>query len=211
MLMLKTTLTCFARLLSLLGFAQSEYFPELFSLPNVTNLKTSSYVNKIAVTEKNPSRVSLSWTSSDSVNEFFTIERSCNQRDFEIMAVLHVPSPGAEMEWTDESPLPGKLVYRLKTTQKNGNQIFGASTEVLIDNRNSLRIYPNPVDNVLIIRSEYPIDVSILDANGKLRLTAPNISGLQLVNVESLEKGIYLLRTYNRILNTLTVDRLIKN
>ncbi|MFM7839845.1 MAG: T9SS type A sorting domain-containing protein [Chitinophagaceae bacterium] len=168
-------------------------------------------MNKIAVTEKTPSRVLLHWVSSDSVNEFFTIERSSNQRDFEIMAVLHVPSLGAEMEWSDESPLPGKLVYRLKTTQKNGNQSFGASIEVLIDNRNSLRIYPNPVDNVLIIRSEYPVDLTILDANGKLRLTAPNITGLQLVNVESLEKGIYLLRTYNRILNTLTTDRLIKN
>lgn len=168
-------------------------------------------MNKIAVTEKTPSRILLHWVSSDSVNEFFTIERSSNQRDFEIMAVLHVPSPGAEMEWSDESPLPGKLVYRLKTTQKNGNHSFGASIEVLIDNRNSLRIYPNPVDNVLIIRSEYPVDLTILDANGKLRLAAPNITGLQLVNVESLEKGIYLLRTYNRILNTLTTDRLIKN
>ena len=71
--------------------------------------------------------------------------------------------------------------------------------------------YPNPVDQVLIIRSEYPVDLTIMDANGKARITVSNTSGLQLLNLASLEKGAYLIRVFNRSQNTSQLERLIKN
>jgi hypothetical protein len=73
------------------------------------------------------------------------------------------------------------------------------------------RFYPNPVDNLLIIRTENPVEVSIVDAGGKSRLNQSVSAGLQTLNVASLEKGVYLIRIFNRQTNQLQQEKLIKN
>ena len=75
----------------------------------------------------------------------------------------------------------------------------------------SFKFYPNPVDNILIIRSENILDVQIIDAGGKLRISQANVQGLQTINVSSLETGVYVLRLHNRSANTIVQDRLLKN
>lgn len=207
----KTILTTLCSFIALLSLAQVNTAGEVFELPVSAAVSTSNYMRQLTAIAKGPSRVQLSWTSSDSLNDFFSIERSSNQKDFETIAVLHVPYPTAAMEWVDESPQPGRIFYRLRTTLKDGSQSFAGMVSVVIDGRNSFRFYPNPADRVLILRSEYPIDITLIDANGKTRLTAQNLSGLQLMNVESLEKGVYILRVFNRTLNSLSIERLIKN
>ena len=75
----------------------------------------------------------------------------------------------------------------------------------------TFKFYPNPVDNVLIIRSETALDIQIIDATGKSRLSQTNVSGLHTINVSTLEKGVYVIRVLNRLSNTVVQDRLLKN
>jgi hypothetical protein len=75
----------------------------------------------------------------------------------------------------------------------------------------AFKFYPNPVDNILIIRSEDALDVQILDATGKPKISLNQIQGLQTINVSTLEKGIYLLRVTNKKTTLVTQEKLIKN
>ena len=96
---------------------------------------------------------------------------------------------------------------RLKIT----DSIIRKPLDVQIAGDISFKFYPNPVDNILIIRSENPLDIQIIDATGKTRLSQANLQGLQTINVSTLEKGIYILRVNNRLANTIVQERLVKN
>ncbi len=158
------------------------------------------------------SKVVLNWKLSDSTaTDFFTIERSSNSREYEVVAVIKIAKPATWFEWIDESPAKGKNIYRIKCTLRNNQVNFSNTIHAQVAGDISYKFYPNPVDNVLIIRSETALDIQIIDATGKMRLSQTNISGLHTVNVSTLEKGVYVLRVLNRLSNTVIQDRLLKN
>lgn len=155
-------------------------------------------------------KVILSWTvqPNDSI-DFFSVERSGNGKDFELVQ-LFKSTPGNKIEFIDEVPNKGRSYYRLKGSVK-GKEIFSKVQQVYMIGDITFRFYPNPADNVLIIRSEIPVDVQIADAKGEVRISMNRIQGLQTINVSSLEKGVYMIRFTNKISNTITIEKLIKN
>ncbi|MBL0135205.1 MAG: T9SS type A sorting domain-containing protein [Chitinophagaceae bacterium] len=171
---------------------------------------TSSLVISLTATVKDNSKVKISWKPGTIRSEFYSIERSVNGAAFETIGVIKQTSE-AVIDWQDELPVAGKDQYRIRCTLGDGSQRYSATTSAIIAGNISFRFYPNPVDNVLIVRSENPVDIVIIDGNGKTRISQNQLSGLQMINVSSLEKGIYLIRVYNRYLNTQIQDRLVKN
>ena len=170
------------------------------------------YITDLVHIIKENSRVVLNWRLSDSsLTDFFSIERSCNGKDFEVVAVLKMAQISTWFEWIDESPAKGKNIYRIKCSGKDNRPFYSRPMNVQIAGDLSIKFYPNPVDNILIIRSENPLDIQIIDGAGKMRLTQTNLQGLQTINVSALEKGIYLLRLTNRLANTIVQERLVKN
>lgn len=173
---------------------------------------TSSYIADLSVRNEGYNNVVLSWVSVDSSNDYFVIERSCNMQPFEAVAVLHLGKRERNMEWRDESRRQGGVVYRLKVIFKDGSQAMAGLTSVIQSNGSAdVKIYPNPAQDVLFIRLEFPSDITLYDGNGKPRSSLMNCSGLQIVNLHSLEKGVYVIRVYNRVLSTLSTERIIKN
>ncbi|HTE25478.1 T9SS type A sorting domain-containing protein [Flavitalea sp.] len=178
----------------------------------VNNPDSSYYITDLVHIIKENSRVVLNWRLSDSsLTDFFSIERSCNSKEFEVVAVLKLAQISTWFEWVDESPAKGKNVYRIKCSAKDNRQFYSKPLNVQIAGDISFKFYPNPVDNILIIRSENPLDIQIIDATGKMRLSQANLQGLQTINVSTLEKGIYILRLNNRLANTIVQERLVKN
>ena len=59
--------------------------------------------------------------------------------------------------------------------------------------------YPNPASEFIIIQSANNslASMEIMDLNGKILLRKDFISDNEVVDVTSLENGIYLVRTYN--------------
>jgi hypothetical protein len=153
----------------------------------------------------------LSWKVLSSQNEYFSIERSCNGKDFETIAVIKQVSGVGKMEWTDEQPVKGKNIYRVRYSFYNGVQWYTKTVVAVISGAQSFRFYPNPAEEIIIIRSEQAIDVSIIDGAGKTRIAQTLQSGLQTLNVSTLEKGVYVLRVYNRQTNNYFLERLVKN
>lgn len=159
---------------------------------------------------KEQHKVGLSWELKNNLIEYISIERSSNGRDFETIAVVKQTADKKQMEWLDEQVPSGRISYRLKCSFRNSFQCYTATISTTVAGVLAFRFYPNPVDQILILRSEQPVDISILDANGKLRISQTQLSGLQWINVASLEKGVYLLRVFHRSLNSFTQEQLIK-
>ncbi|NML19932.1 T9SS type A sorting domain-containing protein [Pseudoflavitalea sp. G-6-1-2] len=173
---------------------------------------SSSQVTNLVATVKEKTRVLLNWRLPKNGNrEFVSVERSAGGKDFEMVALLKQPETGDWYEWVDDSPAKGRNAYRIKHAGKTGVEQYSLIASTMVAGDISFKFYPNPVDNILIVRTEDPIDLQVLDGNGQLRLSQSRIQGLQTINVTSLEKGIYLLRCTNRVTGTVTQERLLKN
>jgi hypothetical protein len=186
--------------------------PTVSPLANHFPVDTSTFITDLFVNIIENARVVLSWKQpEDTTFTFAVIERSTGGRNFEVVAVLKQTDIKPENEWIDDAPPKGRSLYRVRFSGKNGQPGFSKIAETLIAGDISFRFYPNPVDNILIIRSEALLDVQIVDAVGKQRVSIDNLQGLHTINVMSLEKGIYFLRINNHTTGLLTQEKLLKN
>lgn len=198
--LLVTVLSAFSQTASI------EYFNTPVSVDSV------SVVSELATIVKDNNRVLLNWKVNDSiVPEYFSVERSVNGKDFDVIAIIKLSAANLKYEYIDENPVRGRSIYRIRCTWKEGGQVYSAPVAVQLTGAATFKFYPNPVDNILIIRSEAPLDVQITDASGKTRIALNKVQGLQTINVSTLEKGIYLLRVTNKLSNVISQDKLIKN
>ncbi len=116
--------------------------------------------------------VNLSWaTATETKNDFFSIERSMNMTDWEIIS--NISSLGDSKSATnytifDHDPLPGVSYYRLKQTDKDGKYKYYET--VFIDYSNGERKIIKRVD---IYGQELPPDASgliiLIYNNGEVR------------------------------------------
>ena len=170
------------------------------------------YLTDLVAAIKENNKVILNWRMiNNNATEFVAVERSSNGRDFEIVSVIKQSSSGIWYEWIDDAPAKGRNLYRVRFAGKQGAVQYSKTISAIIAGDISFRFYPNPVDNILIIRSEFPVDIQVMDANGKVRITHNKLQGLQTLNVASLEKGMYILRTSNLTTGIITQERLLKN
>ena len=161
-------------------------------------------------TLKGNDKIHLQWKLSNQESvDFFSIERSANGKDFEMIEVLKLLQDN-RFEFTDESPLMGRSFYRVRTSVK-GRPVYSSPISVYVGADIPFKFYPNPADNILIVRSDIPLDVQIADGTGEVRITHLKVQGLQTINVSSLEKGIYMIRFTNKVSNIVTTEKLFKN
>ena len=204
----KVILTC---LLSMLTCICNAQYSRLLH-PAISHLVTDpkNIVTDFSYDMKSNSKVHLNWKVKNiEIVDFFTIERSASGRDFEMIGVLKLLASNS-YELIDESPLPGKSYYRIRTSVQ-GKPVYSQTITVYRVGETPLKFYPNPADNILIVRSEFPLDVQIADGSGEVRISQARVQGLQTINVASLEKGIYIIRFTNRAANTITIEKLFKN
>lgn len=190
-----------------------EVVPSAVPVSNEVSTDTPSFITDLTVNIRENSKVVLNWKQpEDTSYTFASIERSSGGKEFEVVAVLKQSEMKPDNEWVDDSPARGRSLYRVRFSGKEGfQQAFSKSVEALIAGDISFRFYPNPVDNILIVRSEAITDIQIVDATGKQRMSINNLQGLQTLNVMGLEKGIYFLRINNHTTGLQTQEKLLKN
>ncbi|MBL7733874.1 MAG: T9SS type A sorting domain-containing protein [Chitinophagaceae bacterium] len=210
--MLKKLLFIFLSLIGYSGYTQgysldtpNDFSAAFLGGDSLTVIKELQYL----VIEKG--KVMITWKISEQIPEFIVIERSDNGKRFETVSVLNHLSTKPVYQWIDDSPKKGKNFYRIRYSSKEGIPVYSPTVVCQIEGYVFFKFYPNPVDQILIVRSDIPIDVIIADGNGKIRVTHPKISGLQTLNVSSLEKGIYIIRFIDRHTNTISQEKLVKN
>ena len=206
--MKRLVLLCCVSMLTSLCYAQ---FSGLLH-PIISNLQIDSknIVTDFTYVLKGDQRVHLAWkVDNKELVDFFAVERSANGKDFEMIEVLK-SLPENQLELVDESPFRGRNYYRIKTSVK-GKPVYSITLIVHIGGELPYKFYPNPTDNILIVRSDISLDVQIADASGTVRISHSKVQGLQTINVSSLEKGIYMIRFTNKASNTVSIEKLFKN
>jgi len=115
-----------------------------------------------------------------------------------------------EYEFTQNSDETSSLII----TDSEGNQLVYGNLEMstLDYNADDLKLFPNPVDNLLSIQNSNPKNnqIFIFDLNGKMILNQNLIVGTNEINVQNLPKGMYVvqIKSSNQIIKA---EKIIKN
>ncbi len=154
-------------------------------------------------------KVNLKWTTaSEKNNQSFTIEKTADGENFEIVAVI----PGAgnvnsqrSYSHTDNKPYQGLSYYRLKQSDFSGDITYSKLLAVYSDKEiEDLLIYPNPSEGNFTISSavfdERPVIVKLIDATGKTVFNKTLLANGQKLSISienSLQAGNYMLLITN--------------
>jgi len=192
-------------------YAVSQAPPEVTNPSEAVAEDSSKTITDFKSNVVDKSKLSLTWSVNGNLPDFFVIERSENGRTFEVVTVLNNLEKKPGYHWVDDAPKNGRSFYRIKYSFGQGPALYSSTINVAFAGYTDFKFYPNPVDHILIVRSDNPIDVYISDATGKVRITETKVRGIHTINVASLEKGIYLIRFSSKLTNMVTQEKLIKN
>ena len=154
-------------------------------------------------------KILLQWNATAN-DGFYIVERSFDQKDFEVIGVLKALALHKNFEFTDEKPSIKKNYYRI-TLQSDEKRTYSDTVTAGITDSIFCKFYPNPVDKLLILRSDYAVALKIADLTGKIRILQQMKPGLQTLDVSCLEKSIYIITIFHEESNQFITRKLIKN
>jgi hypothetical protein len=155
-------------------------------------------------------QVNLNWsTATETNNDYFTVERSSNQVDFNpLCRVKGAGNSSSLMKYSalDPEPLDGKSYYRLKQTDFNGAVTYTAAVSVQVESPMRLSIYPNPASDLqpanlhMTLWSDNSVLVVVCDLDGQelySKIMPVDLGTETVVAVDPehrLKPGLYLIR-----------------
>ncbi|MBX0289005.1 T9SS type A sorting domain-containing protein [Hymenobacter sp. HSC-4F20] len=145
------------------------------------------------------SQVALTWvTASELNNKGFEVERSRDGKSFETVlsrAGKGTTTVSTTYSATDEQPLSGTSIYRLKQIDFNGTVSFSSPVVVNFLRSADVNMYPNPVEDVLTIELGGAVEgaqVTITDASGRV-IRSQKLDATGKLNMSDLKTGTYLV------------------
>ncbi|MCS3798633.1 choice-of-anchor Q domain-containing protein [Niastella sp. OAS944] len=141
----------------------------------------------------------LQWETADEVNtSHFILERSTNGNTY--ASVATIPAGNNVYSYKDYNSFNGKIYYRLKMVDKDGQ--FTYSTIVTLNNNGtgSVSIYPNPANDKVYLNTGSELlqqSARLYDVSGQLLQTIQIRNTLQPIYVQHLKSGLYLLQFDN--------------
>jgi hypothetical protein len=170
-----------------------------------------AFINFSAVV-RDLNKVWLQWdVDSAEDGDYFVIQRSTDGVSFETIGALRKAGNMNHYELMDLAPPNGNDLYRIKYTGQSGRSGYSKQVQLSLSGDVDFKFYPNPVDKLLIIRTEHTIDIQIVDAVGTIRLNKRLQPGIQVVNASALEHGVYILRVADKESNRIVSNQLVKN
>lgn len=154
--------------------------------------------------------VELLWATAEEIgNAFFSVERSTDGVEFEIIGTREgagTSNSVIEYQFTDIRPLHGQNFYRLRQTDFNGEFDHSEIQRVFVDlmNEVDLTLYPNPVGQGEIIRIKQSsssvvvpaFEYQVLSLNSQVVKSGRSEDGQasSAIQTAGLGSGIYLLK-----------------
>ncbi len=155
----------------------------------------------------NNNLVQLDWqTNSEINNDFFTVERSINRVDWEVIKIVDgAGNSNAILNYSiiDKHPYLGHSYYRLKNTDFDGqfkySQIRNVNVKKL-DN-SEVEIYPNPATNQITVKGNFnelkgvvlynTLGQNVTSLVGQIITNENQV----IIDLSKLSKGIYYVKT----------------
>ena len=152
-------------------------------------------------------QVMLQWeTASEVNNSHFTIERSANARDWQVLRLVTGAGNSNDLlayEHIDERPLNGDSYYRLKQTDFNGDFSYSELVRVRVEAPSlEVKVYPNPVntgDSVHVSGGQAgkTLELVLINGLGQVILQKQAVwttEGSLEMDTNRLTAGVYILR-----------------
>lgn len=151
-------------------------------------------------------QVELLWeTASEINNDYFTIERSKDAVNWEVLGTLDAVGNSSQVEkysLTDKQPLPTVSYYRLKQTDIDGQFSYSSIQSIsLNENQTEVELYPNPTKGILRLSGVQTQlnTVEVYNALGQNVSTHVRISRIDEQSLEldlsALKAGTYYVKT----------------
>lgn len=102
-------------------------------------------------------------------------------------SIIYVPSTGS---FSNNNPLVRPAAF------KTGETLGAGDFQVV-----EFSIYPNPSTGVFNINTSEVIDIKVVDITGKVVYQSRNIENSTVLNLSSLQKGVYLIQVSGETLN----------
>lgn len=172
--------------------------------------------------KKNNNQAAIYWaTLSETNNSHFTIERSLNGQDFNMLGSIkgaENSTNAQQYEFLDRKPFIGTNYYRLIQYDLNGeSKDYGIKTvKFSLNERDNTTIYPNPSSGKFIISFNDVIpaektNISIQDITGKTIYNQLHTVLGSKINVSvAIPNGYYILKATNSITGDITKKILIQ-
>lgn len=152
----------------------------------------------------NNASINITWaTASEENNDFFTVEKSINGIDWNVLKVVKGKGNTQELNnytTTDNAINANKIFYRLKQTNFDGSFSYSSIKIVNTDyNTVKVSVYPNPAKDFVTVNlnsteSDVNATVVILNMQGQVVYSADNINNnTYSFDISTLASGIYFV------------------
>jgi hypothetical protein len=174
--------------------------------------ESDSIFANFSYTIKDDNRILLRWQADSIIaDDYFVIERSEDGSIFETIGAIKKTSNDIQYELADISSVSGYHFYRIKYVGKSGRVFYSKSLQISTARNFSVKCYPNPVDKSLIVETDNPMNMQIINSLGVIRLNIQLHQGLQVIDVSTLDRGVYILRIVDNDHNRNILQQLVKN
>ena len=184
---------------------------QYYTLASVENAALPVTLISFSAQAQENGQVRLNWsTASEVSNSFFTVERSQDGINFELIGTREGAGNSdrtINYEFTDLYPEAGANFYRLKQTDFNGEFEYSEVLRVFVNANSgeiSFRLFPNPVSK----NQELTLEINGgIPANNQLQYEIVSLKGRKLlsgeleiernratINIGHWNSGLYLLR-----------------
>ncbi|HSZ84933.1 MAG TPA: T9SS type A sorting domain-containing protein [Puia sp.] len=179
---------------------------------NISIDEADSLFSNFSYTIIDDNKILLQW-QADSINadDYFVIERSEDGNNFETIGAIKKTTNNIQYEVADNNSISGYNFYRIKYVGKSGKFFYSKSLQISTSKNFSLKFYPNPVDKLLIVETDHPMNMQVLNSLGVMRLNVQLHQGLQVIDVSTLDRGTYILRIIDNDHNRNILQQLVKN
>lgn len=163
--------------------------------------------------------VTLTWTTAEEYNNSgFEVQRSEDGKSWVDLGFVQASNSFGKntaitrYTFDDVNPLTGNNLYRLKQMDINGNYGFSlVKTVRFIGATINLRVYPNPVSNIMNVAGGTPNSViRIFDMTGNLVARKDIATSTANLDLSTFVSGVYLVVVSDDSGNTETY-RIVKN
>lgn len=140
----------------------------------------------------------LQWqTKTERNNDFFTIEKSPDGKDFISIGIVNSKGSSNYLQhysFTDISPKAGINYYRLKQTDADGYFTYSSVVQISFSKNITIKLSPNPVHDLLTIEGLAATnDLFIMDASGKIAGKTIAVNDIYKWDIQRLAAGVYYL------------------
>jgi|GEM_PF-726578 len=176
------------------------------------------------VSENN--QVKIDWSTASEVNNsFYTIERSTNGVDFQVLTSVDGAGNSSELlfyTYTDTKPINGLSFYRLKQTDFSGDFEFSEIKSVRLTRvfETSYSAYPNPIRQGETLHISYTVErdqtLRLVFLNARAQIIATESYEVKITNdfieisSDHLDRGLNIIRVLDESGNAVTLKVIVR-